>query len=178
MKPYLYAANAVPTLNPVLSNASKDEVRQLEEGTWGLNATTPIESDNAEGAEPIAMVTAAPAAPIATPAPSGGMLDSVWIWVFYAAVILGMYFLLFRPQRKREKKTREMQAAIKAGDNIVTSGGLYGRITEICEDCFIVEFGINRSIRIPVQKSDVVAVKDANTTPIPKVLEDKDTSDH
>ena len=181
MKPYMHIIGAVPTLNPVLSSQSIDEAAQVEAGTWGQNVAVPVDAEAAETPEAgtVTIITTAPVAPTATPAAgSGGMLDSIWVWVFYAAVIVGMYFLLFRPQRKREKKTREMQATMKVGDNVVTSGGLYGRITEVCEDCFVIEFGTNRSIKIPVQKTDVVAIKDANTTPVPKAIEDKETVDH
>jgi preprotein translocase subunit YajC len=106
---------------------------------------------------------AAPADPAA-----GGMFSSIWMIVIWGAVIIGMYFLLMRPQRKREKKMKEMQASIKTGDDVITTGGFFGRVADIGEDCFIVEFGTNRGIRIPVQKSDVLGVRSPKTTPAPK----------
>ena len=103
-----------------------------------------------------------------TPVPeqNGGFLSSIWVWVIYGAIIVGMYFILFRPQRKREKKIKEMQASIKTGDNIVTSGGLFGKVADVGEDCFIVEFGTNRGVRIPIQKSDVIGIKSPTITPV------------
>lgn len=44
------------------------------------------------------------------------------------------YFLLIRPQQKRQKQTREMQSALKKGDQIVTIGGVHGTVDAIDED--------------------------------------------
>ena len=98
----------------------------------------------------------------------GGLFGSPLVLIVWAVVLIGMYFLMMRPQRKREKQMKEMQSSIKAGDNVVTSGGLYGRVADIGEDCFIIEFGTNRGIRIPVKKTDVLGIKDPKTTPPPK----------
>ena len=82
----------------------------------------------------------------------------------YALVFAGMWFLLIRPQRKREKAMRELQSSITTGDNIITSGGLFGKVADVGEDCFVVEFGTNRGVRIPVNKADVVAVRTPKMT--------------
>lgn len=105
-------------------------------------------------------VAAAPP-PDATP---GGM-GSWTVLLIWGGVILVMYLLMFRPQRKREKKLKEMQAAIAVGDNVVTNAGLFGRIADVGEDCFIIEFGTNRSIRIPILKSEIVGIRAPKMTP-------------
>ena len=51
------------------------------------------------------------------------------------------YFLLIRPQQKRQKQVREMQANIEKGDKIVTIGGLHGTIDAIDEDVIVVDCG-------------------------------------
>jgi preprotein translocase subunit YajC len=103
-------------------------------------------------------------------APVGGF--SWWWIVLYGAVFVGMYFLMIRPQRKREKAMKELQSSIKTGDNIVTTGGLFGRVSDVGTDCFVVEFGIGgRSVRMPVLKSDVLGVRDPVLTPPPVKLE-------
>jgi len=94
-----------------------------------------------------------------------GLADMTPMLLIWGAVFVGMWFLMIRPQRKREKKMRELQAAISTGDNIVTSGGLFGKIADVGEDCFIVEFGTNRGVRISVLKADVVAVRTPQMTP-------------
>ena len=102
------------------------------------------------------------------PPPEAG--NNMWIMLAYAAVlIVAMYFLMFRGPRRREKKMKEMQASIRTGDNVVVTGGMFGRIADVGEDCFIVEFGTNRGVRIPVLKSDVLGVREPKLTPPPKV---------
>ena len=104
-----------------------------------------------------------------------GFFASTWVMLLiWGGVFVGMYFLMFRPQRKREKAMREMQSAIKTGDNIVTSGGLFGRVADVGTDCFVVEFGISgRSVKMPVLKNDVVGVREPVLTPPPKETEVK-----
>ncbi|MCL2204278.1 MAG: preprotein translocase subunit YajC [Defluviitaleaceae bacterium] len=91
-------------------------------------------------------------------APVGGMGGWTML-LLWGGVILVMYLLMFRPQRKREKKLKELQSSISAGDNVVTNSGLFGRIADVGEDCFIVEFGTNRGIRIPILKSEIVGIR-------------------
>ena len=112
------------------------------------------------------------------PAPGGGEAAygggqeaggfPMFIWVIYGALFAGLYFLFIRPQRKREKQRRELVASIKAGDNVVTTGGLFGKVADIGEDCFIVEFGTNKGLRIPLLKSDVLGVREPKLTPPPR----------
>lgn len=93
--------------------------------------------------------------------------------LLYAALFFVLWFFLLRPQRKREKEIRDMQSALKVGDNIVTSGGLFGMITSVGEDCFIIEFGTNKSVRVPVRKTDIMGVKSPNIS-VPKEQPEKD----
>jgi len=104
------------------------------------------------------------------PPPEGGGMGTIMI-VYVVVLLVAMYFLLFRGPRRREKKMREMQSSIRTGDNVVVTGGMFGRIADVGEDCFIVEFGTNRGIRIPVLKSDVLGVREPKMTPPPKVID-------
>ena len=54
-----------------------------------------------------------------------------------------MYFLLIAPQRKKQKAHEKMLTTLKAGDEIVTTGGIYGTITAVKEDRFTVRVGDN-----------------------------------
>jgi len=112
----------------------------------------------------------------AAPPPETGGGDWTFMVVWIGALMIAMYFLMFRGPRKREKKMKEMQASIRTGDNVIVSGGMFGRIADVGEDCFVVEFGTNRGVRIPVLKSDVLGVRDPKLTPPPKVevIEDKE----
>lgn len=59
----------------------------------------------------------------------------------FALLILVMYFLLIRPQRKKEKENKEMLASLAVGDNVTTIGGICGKITGIRDDVLTLEIG-------------------------------------
>jgi len=90
----------------------------------------------------------------------GGGMNMWSLLIMYGAIIAIAWLMLIRPQRKQQKKMREMQEALKVGDNIVTSSGTYGTIVENNEETFLVEFGSGKSVRIPVAKNHVVGVAD------------------
>lgn len=54
------------------------------------------------------------------------------------------YFLLIAPQRKKEKKIREMRANLKEGDEVVTIGGVMGKIVAVKDDVLTVEVGADK----------------------------------
>ncbi|WP_088102628.1 preprotein translocase subunit YajC [Halalkalibacter urbisdiaboli] len=56
------------------------------------------------------------------------------------------YFLLIRPQQKRQKQVRDMHAALKRGDKIITIGGLHGTIDSIDEDTMVILVNDNRKL--------------------------------
>lgn len=65
------------------------------------------------------------------------------------------YFLLIRPQQKRAKEHKAMLGALKRGDEVVTAGGIYGRVLEVAEDSLILDIG---DTKIKVTRSAVSAV--------------------
>ena len=64
-----------------------------------------------------------------------------------------MYFLMIRPQQKRQKEIKKFRDALTKGDKIVTAGGIYGTIRDTKENAFIVE--IADGVRIRVDKGSV-----------------------
>ena len=63
--------------------------------------------------------------------------------------ILIFYFLILRPQRKKEKETQKMRSNMQIGDEVVTIGGIIGRVVSMKEDTIVIETGSDRSkIRI------------------------------
>ena len=98
--------------------------------------------------------------PAAAPQQEGGGMNVMWMYGLWALIIVGFYFLTIRPQRKKAKQMQEMQSAIKVGDSVLTSNGLFGKIADIGHDCFVVEYGTNRGVLIPVRKSDVLGVQE------------------
>ena len=102
-------------------------------------------------------------------AEQGGGLPSILMIVVWVAMFGGIWFLMMRPQKKREKKLKELQASIKAGDNVVTNGGMFGKVADVGTDCFVVEMGISgRTVKVPILKSDVLGVREPVLTPPPK----------
>lgn len=66
-----------------------------------------------------------------------------------ALMIVVFYFLLIRPQKKKEKEVRKMRSDLQVGDEIVTTGGIIGRVVSLRDDTVVIETGTDRSkIRI------------------------------
>lgn len=68
---------------------------------------------------------------------------TAYIWIVATFAIF--YLLLIRPQQKREKKERIMRNSLKAGDHIVTIGGIVGKIISVKEDEIVIETGADRT---------------------------------
>ena len=99
-----------------------------------------------------AFAQTAPAAAAATESPFGsigGMLPLVLMFVV-------LYFVMIRPQMKRQKEIKAMIDALAKGDEIVTSGGMLGKISKIGETYMTVE--IASGVEIQVQRGAVVQV--------------------
>ena len=71
------------------------------------------------------------------------------------AIFAIFYFLMIRPQQKRQKEIRKSREAMKVGDKVITSGGIYGKIKEINETNFSID--IADGVRIKVDKNSVFA---------------------
>lgn len=69
------------------------------------------------------------------------------------AIIALMYFLLIRPQQKKQKEHQAMVAALKKGDKIISSGGLHGVITGISDDAITME--IAPKVRVKITRGSV-----------------------
>lgn len=99
-------------------------------------------------------------APAAAPSSTGGLLQLAPMILLFGA----MYFLLIAPQRKKQKAHEKMLTELKAGDEVVTAGGIYGTITSVRDDRFIVRIGDNNA-KVEVGKgfiSTVVKKADAS----------------
>lgn len=65
--------------------------------------------------------------------------------IYFVVIIAVFYFLLIRPQKKQEKKTREMLAALKVGDEVLSIGGIKGKIRKIKDDYIVIETGADKT---------------------------------
>lgn len=72
-----------------------------------------------------------------------------------------MYAVLIIPQKKRDKKYRSMIAALKVGDDIVTIGGIIGKISNIKDDTITIEVGADKT-KLKMEKSSIKVVISSN----------------
>jgi len=86
--------------------------------------------------------------------PAGG--DATFSIVMLVVMIIIFYFLLWKPQSKRAKEHRNLVQNLQTGDEIVTSGGIYGKITRVEEKFLLVSIADGTEIRL--QKSAVSSV--------------------
>jgi len=66
-------------------------------------------------------------------------------------IFLIFYFLLIRPQQKKQKQLEAMIKAIEKGDNVITSGGLHGKVTGVTDDVLTLDIGGVKGERIKVK---------------------------
>ena len=95
-------------------------------------------------------------APGGAAGPAGGMaaFQQVIPLVFMFAIF---YFLLIRPQQKKAKEHKALLEAIKKGDNVITAGGVHGKVVSV--DDSIVTLEISSGVNIKITKSYIAAVK-------------------
>jgi preprotein translocase subunit YajC len=87
----------------------------------------------------------------------GGLLATPLVPIM---LMLGvMWFFLIRPQQKKQKEHREMIVNLKKGDRIITSGGLYGRITGLTEATLTLE--IADKVRVKVSRAHIAGMAQA-----------------
>jgi preprotein translocase subunit YajC len=93
-------------------------------------------------------------------APGGGGgaggASSLMSFMPIVLIFVVFYFLLIRPQQKRAKDHRNLLSNLKEGDQIITSGGIYGRITGIRDDKVTVE--ISDKVRVKVARGNIAGV--------------------
>ncbi len=67
------------------------------------------------------------------------------IILIYAVIIFAFWFFMFRPQRKKQKEEQKMRENLQVGDEIVTIGGIHGRVISLKEDTMVIESQSDRS---------------------------------
>ncbi len=68
-----------------------------------------------------------------------GLLGSAGPIIMFVVMIAAMYFLIIRPQKKKEKAEKQMRDNLQIGDEIITIGGIYGRVISLKEDTIVIE---------------------------------------
>ncbi len=80
----------------------------------------------------------------------GGILGQVFL---FGSIILIMYFFMIRPQQKKQKETKKFIEEIKKGDDVVTIGGLHGKVYSVDGDT--VQLELDRGLKVKVEKSAI-----------------------
>ncbi len=78
-----------------------------------------------------------------------------------ALMLVLLYFMIYRPQKKQEKKDAAMRAALEIGDQVTTIGGIVGRVVAIKDDTFVLETGADR-VQIRFIKNAISSVEKLN----------------
>jgi preprotein translocase subunit YajC len=94
-----------------------------------------------------------PTQPGTEPNPTGQMLQMVGMFVILGVMF---YFLLIRPQQKQRKDQENMIKNVKSGDRILTTGGIYGIVTNVKEKSLMVKIADN--VKVEIAKSAIGSV--------------------
>ena len=89
-------------------------------------------------------------------AAAAGPMDSVMQFLPFILMFVVLYFLMIRPQMKKAKEHKALVEALSKGDEIITSGGMAGRITKVSDDFVTVSFAEN--VEIQMQKPAIATV--------------------
>ncbi|MFA6904716.1 MAG: preprotein translocase subunit YajC [Sphaerochaeta sp.] len=92
---------------------------------------------------------------------TGSMMTT---FVTFGLIIVIFYFLIIRPQKKRDKETKEMLAAIKKGDKVVSIGGIHGTVVVVKETTVVVKVDDNTRIEFSRNAISSIVNRKAETT--------------
>ncbi|MDQ6654830.1 MAG: preprotein translocase subunit YajC [Verrucomicrobiota bacterium] len=95
----------------------------------------------------------------AAPAPAGPSPIASFVPIILIFVI--MYFLLFRPQMKRQKEAAKLVSSIKTGDRVITGSGIHGLISNVKERTVTVKIADN--VKVEMEKSAITTVLNADS---------------
>ena len=84
-----------------------------------------------------------------------------------ALMLVMLYFMIYRPQKKQEKKDAAMRSSLEIGDQVTTIGGIIGRVVAIKADTFVLETGADR-VKIRFTKNAISSVEKLNMDNAPK----------
>lgn len=99
-----------------------------------------------------------------SPSPAGGGLLAFAPMIFIFVIF---YFLLIAPMRKKQKKTQEMLSKLKKGDEVITGGGIFGRIAAMDEERGFVVLQIADNVKIKVLRSGIAGLAGEGEPPAP-----------
>jgi preprotein translocase subunit YajC len=97
--------------------------------------------------------------------PAGGLLDQMGGILPLILIFVVFWFLLIRPQQKRMKEHKALIAAIKKGDEVLTTGGIVGKITKSNDTSPTVEVEIADGVRVNIARAQIAGLWNPNPMP-------------
>ncbi|MGO1767643.1 preprotein translocase subunit YajC [Advenella sp. S44] len=97
---------------------------------------------------------------LAQAAPAGGILGSLSSFLPIILMFVVLYFLMIRPQMKRQKETKAMIDALAKGDEVITAGGILGKISKVTDNYLTIEVSnlADKPVEVLVQRVAVTTV--------------------
>src|SRR5437868_6496093 len=102
------------------------------------------------------LLAQASTAPSTSPTPGGGLIS----FVPFILIFVIMYFVMIRPQMRRQKEQQRLVGSLKTGDRVVTSSGIHGLIANVKDSTVIVKIADN--VKIEMDKTAIANVAKAN----------------
>ena len=95
----------------------------------------------------------------------GDLFTSIWPIIIFLVFLFGMmYFVMIRPQRKRQQEHQQLVGELRKGDKVITAGGIYGQIETVSDENVVLKIESGATIR--VAKSSVVGQQGQGETRI------------
>ncbi|PAV47961.1 preprotein translocase subunit YajC [Pseudomonas sp. HAR-UPW-AIA-41] len=91
------------------------------------------------------------AAPAAAAAPAGSGFE----WVFLIGFVVIFYLMIWRPQAKRAKEHKNLIGSLQKGDEVVTSGGIAGKVVKVSDEFVVIE--VSDTVELKMQKGAIAA---------------------
>jgi len=82
------------------------------------------------------------------PPAEGGKSNPASFYIMMLLIIVVFYFFMIRPQVRKQKEMRNFRAALKKGDKVITTGGIYGKINNISENIITIDVGNNVILKV------------------------------
>ncbi|MEK9711189.1 MAG: preprotein translocase subunit YajC [Thalassolituus sp.] len=104
----------------------------------------------------LALIAVAPSIALAEGGQPAMAMDGAIGWIYLIGFAAIFYFLLWRPQSKRQKEHKNLVENLAKNDEVVTAGGMLGKVVKVTEEFAVIE--VADGVQFPVQKVAVTAV--------------------
>jgi preprotein translocase subunit YajC len=88
-------------------------------------------------------------------APAAGPMGGGFEWIFLVGFLVIFYLMIWRPQAKRAKEQKNLLGNLAKGDEVVTTGGIAGKINKVTDDFVVIE--VSDTVELKIQKGAIAA---------------------